>query len=336
MNSQARSEDSGERISRRDFGLLALTTGVGASLATTGCATINLPCSPFGEASKTRYSRYLETLLSKSPKSPHRRATTIQYKKCADWVANGVLKNELGFEDVRMAKLFVSGLGSTYNIIARVHNPKVETKRTYTVCAHLDSVEPSPGGNDNGSGVAAVLELAALLKERIKKSRHLVQFIFFGGEEMGLAGSEAFCANAFPDNQPTLRVNHRVVNIDTIAGPKPIGAWGDYYLEYRGDLERGMVHRLKKHAGKLSIIDSDLETSWVGRCTNDTHPLYRISSLASDHLSFHKRSVAAVSITQHPAYDAIHKPADGGVLDIDRATSVVSWVARYLDEELSL
>jgi aminopeptidase S len=58
------------------------------------------------------------------------------------------------------------------------------------VGAHLDSVRSGPGINDNGTGVAALLEIARALK---KGSRPLaVRFAFWGAEELGLFGSRAY------------------------------------------------------------------------------------------------------------------------------------------------
>ncbi len=54
-----------------------------------------------------------------------------------------------------------------------------------------------PGADDNGSGVAAVLELAAsLAKERAEhpeKFRRGIVFALWSGEEMGIIGSSSFC-----------------------------------------------------------------------------------------------------------------------------------------------
>jgi aminopeptidase YwaD len=49
------------------------------------------------------------------------------------------------------------------------------------LCAHIDSVIGSPGANDNGTGVAAVLEIAqASIKVQLEKT---MKFLFFGAEE---------------------------------------------------------------------------------------------------------------------------------------------------------
>ncbi|HEX2222104.1 MAG TPA: M20/M25/M40 family metallo-hydrolase [Candidatus Limnocylindria bacterium] len=59
------------------------------------------------------------------------------------------------------------------------------------VGAHLDSVLEGPGINDNGSGVAALLEIATALAER-PPPRHTVRFAFWSGEELGVLGSRAY------------------------------------------------------------------------------------------------------------------------------------------------
>ncbi len=50
------------------------------------------------------------------------------------------------------------------------------------VGAHMDSKPPSPGANDNASGVAVVLELAKILQNATP--RFTIRFVFFGAEEI--------------------------------------------------------------------------------------------------------------------------------------------------------
>jgi aminopeptidase S len=57
------------------------------------------------------------------------------------------------------------------------------------VGAHLDSVSDGPGMNDNGSGVAGVLEIAEQLAATGVVTEHSVRFAFWGAEEVGLLGS---------------------------------------------------------------------------------------------------------------------------------------------------
>ena len=53
--------------------------------------------------------------------------------------------------------------------------------------AHYDTTSRSPGADDNGSGVAALLEVARVLAGRPRE--RTVRLVFFGAEERGLLGS---------------------------------------------------------------------------------------------------------------------------------------------------
>jgi Zn-dependent M28 family amino/carboxypeptidase len=56
-------------------------------------------------------------------------------------------------------------------------------ERIFIVGAHYDSARGAPGANDNGSGTAAVLELARLLKGMQPGRGTEVKFVFFVNEE---------------------------------------------------------------------------------------------------------------------------------------------------------
>ena len=58
--------------------------------------------------------------------------------------------------------------------------------------AHFDAVPGSPGANDNGSGVAAVLEGARVLAG--EPAPRTIRFMFFTAEEFGLIGSRQYVA----------------------------------------------------------------------------------------------------------------------------------------------
>ena len=66
--------------------------------------------------------------------------------------------------------------------------------RVLVVGAHLDSVVAGPGINDNGSGVATLLEIARVLRN--VQPRLAARFAFWGAEELGLIGSSAYVRSA--------------------------------------------------------------------------------------------------------------------------------------------
>ncbi|MDQ7850280.1 MAG: M28 family metallopeptidase [Armatimonadota bacterium] len=73
---------------------------------------------------------------------------------------------------------------TTWNVVGRRQG---RGGRAIVVGAHLDSVEVSPGANDNASGVAAVLEAARLLAGAPLELP--LEVVAFGAEERGLLGS---------------------------------------------------------------------------------------------------------------------------------------------------
>ncbi len=60
------------------------------------------------------------------------------------------------------------------------------------VGAHFDSWDPAQGAQDDGVGVAAILEAARILKSLGIKPRRTIRFAFFSGEEQALLGSRAY------------------------------------------------------------------------------------------------------------------------------------------------
>ncbi|BBZ65590.1 lipoprotein aminopeptidase LpqL [Mycolicibacterium insubricum] len=91
--------------------------------------------------------------------------------------------------------------------------------------AHLDSVPEGPGINDNGSGVAAVLETALQLGPAPQVT-NAVRFAFWGAEEVGLVGSQRY-VQSLDENQ--LRDIALYLNFDMLASPNP------GYFTYDGD-----------------------------------------------------------------------------------------------------
>ena len=82
------------------------------------------------------------------------------------------------------------------------------------VGAHLDSVGVGPGINDNGSGSAGILEIAEQMRK--VKPRNKVRFIWFGAEEHGLLGSEAYVDSLPQSERDKIAA---MLNFDMIGSP---------------------------------------------------------------------------------------------------------------------
>ena len=111
----------------------------------------------------------------------------------------------------------------TQNVIAETRGG--DPNKVIVVGAHLDSVGPGPGINDNGSGSAALLEFAQQLRNT--KTKNKIRFVWFSAEESGLLGSEAYVAS-LPDSERAKIA--AMLNFDMIGSPNYVR------FVYDGDL----------------------------------------------------------------------------------------------------
>ena len=96
--------------------------------------------------------------------------------------------------------------GGIRNVVAVLpRHPASSSNRIFIICAHYDTqairepnwnplVSTAPGANDNGTGVAAMLEIAYLLSRY--EYDHELRFIALGGEELGFLGSRYYVQQA--------------------------------------------------------------------------------------------------------------------------------------------
>lgn len=68
--------------------------------------------------------------------------------------------------------------------------------------AHLDAVRGSPGADDDGTGVAAILELARVLKDQPRAQT--LRLMLFNLEEVGLVGSRQYVAAGLDREKETI------------------------------------------------------------------------------------------------------------------------------------
>lgn len=81
---------------------------------------------------------------------------------------------------------------------------------------HLDSVPAGPGINDNGSGVAAVLEV--ITQMRGCAPTHQIRAAFWGAEELGLLGSTYYVEALSQAERDEIAM---YLNLDMVASPNP-------------------------------------------------------------------------------------------------------------------
>jgi Zn-dependent M28 family amino/carboxypeptidase len=109
----------------------------------------------------------------------------------ADFPAVGITR-ELGLQLANESALTLHlktdtlrGIATTYNVLAEL--PGKNQNNVVMAGAHLDSVNAGPGINDNGSGSAALVELAENLSK--VKPQNTIRLAWWGAEEANLVGS---------------------------------------------------------------------------------------------------------------------------------------------------
>ncbi len=127
------------------------------------------------------------------------------------------------------------------NVIAEL--PGKNDDNVVMAGAHLDSVLRGPGINDNGSGSAALLELAQQLSKL--KPENTLRFAWWGAEESGLIGSTAYVNGLSQAERDRIALN---LNFDMIGSPNYI------FMIYDGD-ESGFPAPVPVPEGSIAIED---------------------------------------------------------------------------------
>jgi len=123
--------------------------------------------------------------------------------------------------DVKLKK-WVLNEKSGNNIEATLKGSK-DPESIVIVCAHYDSVEISPGADDDGSGVSSVLTIAEIISKYA--FNNTIKMVLFSGEEQGLFGSRVYAKECFENKDNILAV----INLDGVG--------------YASDYENGRVIR---------------------------------------------------------------------------------------------
>lgn len=169
-------------------------------------------------------------------------------------LAKGPVKVRLNVENS-----FDNRPGRERNVVADIQGS--EPAEMVLLTAHFDSWDAAQGANDNGAGVATVLEAARILKALRIRPKHTIRFVFFSGEEQLANGSRAYV------EQHETELNHIRAMINTDSGAEqPLGL----QLNGRQDLEAATKELLKPlaplGADNVSLdadFDSDHESFMV-------------------------------------------------------------------------
>jgi hypothetical protein len=99
------------------------------------------------------------------------------------------------------------------NVLAAIPG---KTADTIVLMAHYDSVPNAPGAGDDGAAVAALIEMARIVKARAPY-RNTILMVFTDAEETGLLGAEAFFAE-----HPAAKRAKSVINLEGSGSSGPV------------------------------------------------------------------------------------------------------------------
>jgi Zn-dependent M28 family amino/carboxypeptidase len=206
------------------------------------------------------------------------------------------------------------------------------------VGAHYDSVRGAPGANDNGTGVAATLELARLLKDG--KPARTIRFALFVNEEPPFFHTELMGSVVYAKR--SRKRGEKVVGMLSL---ETIG----FYSDEKGSQQYPPpFNRYFPDTGNfIAFVGDDSAAEFVARCVGSFRRHTKFPSEGgalpdtiegigwSDHWAFTREGYPALMVTDtapfryrhyHTAEDTPEK------VDYDRTARVTAGVARVVEE----
>ncbi len=200
--------------------------------------------------------------------------------------------------------------------------------------AHFDAVARTPGADDNGSGTAALMELARVLKDHPMK--RTVRLVFFNLEEIGLVGSRQYVATHTAQKSDEHIVG--MVSLEMIGyycteegcQKSPIAPIkGVFEPSTKGDNLAAVTVQVHQEFNKRFTEAFEAGSDGLKIIRFDFLPVPIPDILRSDHAPFLAQGVPAIMLTdtsnfRNPNY---HKPWDTvETLDQDRYVRAVRGV----------
>jgi len=178
---------------------------------------------------------------------------------------------------------------ASFNVIGRL--PGAD-KREIIIGAHIDSSSPEiPGANDDGSGVATILELARVLSQE----SHIATLVFvaFCGEESGLIGSKSF-VEKYPLENVAL-----MLQLDMVSNDSPLMLWID---TQKAQTPEWLVTASIEAFHSLGYRNIDYPTFF--QSLNNA-----FEGAGSDHQPFMEKGIPAIAFVSDVTFP-IHTPND--------------------------
>ena len=301
--------------------------------------------TPGAAVSQPSLALRLRSHVTAIASTEHNTATPVQLEAAARYIED-VLQDE-GYAIRRQE--YKAGGQKVRNIEVSVANVDAGKKpaRIFIVGAHYDSAPGAPGiladsPNDNGSGTAAVLELARLLKDMRPSQGTEVKFVFFVNEEPPWLSGE-LRGEEMGSMQHARKLHAEGQKVEGALVLETIGWYSQ--RRHSQQLPPGMEGRYPDTGNFIAFVGT-LESS---RLVQDALSAFRAASdfpahgLAapayvqgvtfSDHSSYNRFGYPAIMITdtafmRYPYYHTAEDTPDK--VDYDSTARVVQGLARTI------
>ncbi|MCW8964428.1 MAG: M28 family peptidase [Gammaproteobacteria bacterium] len=219
-----------------------------------------------------------------------------------------------------------------------VEIPGTDSDEIIVIGAHYDAVLGSPAANDNGSGVAAMLEIARLLAD--SRPERTLRFVAFANEEPPFYFSDDMGSRYYA--RQARQNNEKIVGMFSL---ETIGSYKDEPGSQQYPFPLGFFY---PDSGDFIAFVSDLSSrkllrSSVASFRHHTHfpseglaaPRWIPAINLSDQWSFWEEGYPALMVTDTAMfrYDHYHRHTDTPEkIDYDRMARVVAGLARVVAE----
>ena len=219
------------------------------------------------------------------------------------WITN----NYESYGYVPIIDTFKIGSNESYNII--IEKKGTNSNQWIIIGAHYDSVEESPGANDNGSGVIATLQIARIIRDLMPKIG--VRIINFGAEEQGFIGSSHYVKNTLLTSDSIILM----LNLDQLGGTKGEDN-SKIYCERDDDTNPSSNNA-------MSSLMTDTLSNLISLYTNLTPVIS--DAYSSDYVPFENEGMIITGLYQESDYsDHYHKSTDlVSNMDVDATVEVI-------------
>jgi Zn-dependent M28 family amino/carboxypeptidase len=229
---------------------------------------------------------------------------------------------------------FRAGEARVRNIEAVIDSARPDAA-TLVVGAHYDSYGDAPGANDNGTGSAAILELAKSLAGLRGRATKRIRLVLFVNEEPPWFKTESMGSLVYA--RQLKRSGERV---DGMMSLETLGFYSDAANSQHYPAPFGMLY--PSRGDFVAFVGTTTSRAWVRKSVGAFRGAARFPSVGgtapgfvqgmdwSDHWAFEQAGIPALMVTDTAPfrYPHYHSPADRPeAVDYDRLARVVSGLA---------